>query len=198
MVVFLNGAFGIGKTTVARCLRGRLPGSAIYDPELAGLVLRRLPSWIPLEGRGTDDFQDLAAWRRASVLGIRAVRALRRTVIVPMALSQIDYLHELVRGARRFDVDVRHFCLVAPLPVVLERIARRGGGLAPGALGWQVRRAKECCAAHASAEFAEHVPAADLTPEQIAAEIAARLSGRGLAKPVDPLHSALPTGERGR
>jgi hypothetical protein len=158
-------------------LRRRLPGSAIYDPELAGLVLRRLPSWVPLEGRGTDDFQDLAAWRRATVLGIRAVRALRRTVIVPMAFSRLDSLHEILHGVRRFDDDVRHFCLVAPLPVVLERIARRGGSLAPAALAWQARRAQECCAAHGSAGFAEHVPAADQTPEQIASRITARLSG---------------------
>lgn len=196
MVVFLNGAFGIGKTSVARRLRRQLPGSAIYDPELAGLVLRRLPSWIPLEGRGTDDFQDLAAWRRASVLGIRAVRALRRTVIVPMAFSRLDYLHEVLQGVGRFDAEVRHFCLVAPLPVVLERIARRGGDLAQ--LGWQLRRAGECCAAHGSAGFAEHVSAEDGTPDQIAAEIAARISGRGLARPADPLHSPTSTGEPGR
>lgn len=198
MVVFLNGAFGIGKTTVARCLRGRLPGSAIYDPELAGLVLRRLPSWVPLEGRGTDDFQDLAVWRRASVLGIRAARALRRTVIVPMAFSRLDYLREVLDGVRRFDAELRHFCLVAPLPVVLERVGRRGQRLSPAALAWQVRRAEECCAAHGSAEFAEHVPAAEQTPDQIASRIAARLSGRGPRAAGGSPTLGSSNGERGR
>jgi chloramphenicol 3-O-phosphotransferase len=177
MVVFVNGAFGIGKTSVARRLRRELPGSAIFDPELVGLVLRRLPSFVPLQGRGTGDFQDLASWRRISLLGIRGVRALRRIVIVPMAFSRLDYLHELLRGAARFDADVRHFCLVAPLPIVLERLAKRGGDLADPALAWQVRRAEECCVAHRSAEYAEPIEASDRTPEQLAAEIAARIAG---------------------
>ena len=34
MIVFLNGAFGIGKTSVARQLRRQIAGSAIFDPEL--------------------------------------------------------------------------------------------------------------------------------------------------------------------
>ena len=92
MVVFLDGAFGIGKTTVARRLRALLPGSAIFDPEWVGLVLRRLPRAISLAGRGTDDFQDLPLWRRGSVLGIRAARAVRDPVIVPMAFSNRAYL----------------------------------------------------------------------------------------------------------
>jgi predicted kinase len=176
MVVLLNGAFGIGKTTVARRLRRLLPGSALFDPELAGLVLRRLPRWIPLEGGGTDDFQDLAAWRRSAVLGIRAVRSLRPTVIVPMAFSRLDYLREIARGAGRCDADVRCFCLVAPLPVVLERLAARGGDLAQASLAWQVRRAGECCAAHRSAEFGERVSAAGRSADEIAADLAARIT----------------------
>jgi hypothetical protein len=177
MVVFLNGAFGIGKTTVARRVRRLVPGSAVFDPELVGLVLRRLPGWLELEGRGTDDFQDLAAWRRTSILGIRALRAVRRTVIVPMALSRLDYLSELRRGVERFEPEVRHFCLVAPLPVVLERLARRGGDLSHPSMAWQVRRAEECCTAHRAAAYTEHIQAAERTPGQIAAELAARIAG---------------------
>jgi len=41
MVILINGAFGIGKTTVARALSRRIPGSVICDPELIGFVLQR-------------------------------------------------------------------------------------------------------------------------------------------------------------
>lgn len=172
MIVFLNGAFGIGKTTVARLLRARLPGSACYDPEWIGIALQRLPGWVPLEGRGTDDFQDLALWRRATIAGIRATRAARRTVIVPMAVSNLAHLDEIRRGVARFDPAVRHFCLVAPLPVVLHRQSVRGGGHMHA---WQVRRARECCAAHEDAAFAEPVDA-EQSANEIAAAIARRLS----------------------
>jgi hypothetical protein len=150
-------------------------GSAVFDPEIVGLVLQRMPAWIPLAGRGTDDFQDLALWRRLSVLGIRAARAVHRTVVVPMAFSNLAYLGELTCGVAKFDASVRHFCLIAPLSVVLERLAKRGGDLAHPSLAWQVRRARECCAAHQAAEFGEHIRADDRTPAQIASVIAARL-----------------------
>jgi hypothetical protein len=169
LIVFVNGAFGIGKTTVAARLRERVPGSAIFDPERLGYVLRRLPGWVPLEGRGTDDYQDLPLWRRGSVRGIRLVRAFRPVVIVPMAFSNPGTLQEFVSGVRRFDPAVRHFCLTAPLAVVRERLERRGP------TEWMLRRAAECCAAHRSAEFSEHIATERLTAEQVAAEIEARM-----------------------
>ena len=44
MYVLINGAFGIGKSAVARELRTLLPGSVIFDPEWPGYALRRVPS----------------------------------------------------------------------------------------------------------------------------------------------------------
>jgi hypothetical protein len=178
VIVFLNGAFGIGKTSVANHLRRRLPDSAIFDPEHVGFVLQRLPRWVPLAGRGTDDFQDLPLWRRASVRGIALVRRFRGTVLVPMAFTNLAYLDELLSGARVADPCVRHFCLTAPLDVVERRLAGRGGVTA-----WQRRRAAECCAAHGDAAFAEHVETARRTADEVAGEIASRLrampAGRG-------------------
>jgi hypothetical protein len=63
MFISINGAFGIGKSTVARELRSLLPQSAIFDPEWVGLALQRMP------GPRISDFQDLASWRRLTVIG---------------------------------------------------------------------------------------------------------------------------------
>jgi hypothetical protein len=176
VIVFINGAFGIGKSTVASSLRRRLPRSAIFDPELVGFVLRPLPAWVPLAGRGTGDFQDMPSWRRFSILGIRAARAVRENVIVPMAFSNLAYLEQFLRGVERFDPVVRHFCLVAPLPVVLGRLAKRGADLADRDGVWQIRRARECCDAHQKREFAQHVSAEHRDPGEIASEIVDRIS----------------------
>lgn len=54
-MIFINGTFGVGKTTVARLLAQRLPRSMIYDPELLGVVLQRLSRPF----KRIDDFQDL-------------------------------------------------------------------------------------------------------------------------------------------
>ena len=101
MIVAINGSFGVGKTTVAKLLCKRLPGSVKYDPEWAGLILIRLPKWIGLEGSGTDDFQNIGLWRRSAVAGVRLFRRLASgPVIVPMTFSRRDYFDEVVTGIR--------------------------------------------------------------------------------------------------
>lgn len=168
MVILINGAFGIGKTTTARSLKCKLPGSVIFDPELIGLALQRSRRML---GRPVDDFQDLPSWRRLFVLGVRAAAAIRQNVIVPMAFSNLSYLHEVREGLARFAPEVRHFCLVAPVDVVNERIRLRGGGSNDRDLQWQYRRAAECCAVHSNAEFAEQIAVGDKTADQIAEQL---------------------------
>lgn len=45
MIIWINGAFGSGKTQTAYELHRRLDGSYVYDPENAGYFIREnLPS----------------------------------------------------------------------------------------------------------------------------------------------------------
>ena len=164
MILLLNGAFGIGKTTVARALVARLPRAVLFDPELIGIALQRTAR---LAGRRVDDFQDLKAWRRLTIAALRAARLFRPNIVVPMAFTNPSYLQEIRTGISRFEPRVLHFCLVAPVEVVHERLRRRGDG---PAAAWAYRRAAECCSVHAGDEFAEHV-AADCDPESIAEEL---------------------------
>jgi FAD/FMN-containing dehydrogenase len=161
VIVLVNGAFGIGKTTVARLLARRKSSSAL--PISSGLN-----STAP-RIRRVDDFQDLRAWRTLTVLALRLIRLVRAIVIVPMAFARLDYLDEIRRGAARFDDDVRHFCLVAPLEVVLARQLHRDAHARD--LDWQIAHATACCLAHERAEFAVHVDAATRTPEELAEEL---------------------------
>lgn len=180
--MLLNGAFGIGKTTAARALVGRVSGAVLFDPEHVGFVLRRIPRPA---GRRPADYQDLASWRRLTVRGASLVRHLRPLVVMPMAFDRTEILGEIRDGLRRCDPDVRHLCLTAPLEVVEGRIARRGDRDARRA--WVRRRAAECCAAHAGDAFAERVPTEGRTAEQVVDELVRRLLR------VEPL-AALPGG----
>ena len=170
MIVFLNGAFGIGKTTVARALVAQIPRCTIYDPEPIGIALQRLAR---IAGRKVSDFQDFRMWRRLTVAAIRFKRRLRPNVIVPMTFSNIDYLDEIRSHLMRFDARVLHFCLVAPVDVVNERLARRK--LPPEDQAWQLRRAAECCAVHGEPRFAVQVNATR-SVARIAEEIRGKLS----------------------
>ena len=140
--MFVNGAFGVGKTSVARVLAKRLPRAFVYDPELLGIALQRVTH--------VADFQDLRVWRRLTTLAIRIAHRLRANVIVPMAFSNVDYLNEI-----RAPLQSIHVCLVAPLDVVQQRIRTRNHRDEE----WQSRRAAECCDAHRDAAFAIHVDA---------------------------------------
>ena len=165
----LNGAFGIGKTTTARALRARLPRAILFDPELIGLALQRTAR---LAGRSVEDFQDLRAWRRLTIAGLRTARLWAPTVIVPMAISNSGYLAELRQGILRFEPRLLHFCLVAPVETVHDRLRSRGAD--PSRHGWQFRRASECCAVHGKDEFAIQIDATRRTPDDIAADLVSR------------------------
>ena len=176
MVVLVNGSFGVGKTTVARLLRGALRGSAVYDPECAGLALMWLAKLSRRKGPGAEDFQHFKLWRKSAVAGVRAFRALARDpVIVPMTFSHRPYFDEVVAGIRRFDSEVRVFCLKASLPTVKERLAGRGDKTDGPDAEWMARRIVECAEAHRDPHFGEPVNTEDRPAAAVAQDILKRL-----------------------
>ena len=176
MIVLINGSFGVGKTTIANLLRAALPGSAIYDPEWAGLGLMRLPGWVGLQGSGTDDFQDIAWWRKSAVVGPRLFRLfVTGPVIVPMTFSRRAYFDEVVEGLRACDPELRVFCLRASLPTVKNRLLTRGAKLKEAEAAWLARRIVECADALRDPHFGEPIDTEDRTAREVAAQIAMSL-----------------------
>ena len=96
MIIFINGPFGIGKTTTAQLLVERLPHAMVYDPEVMGNYLQYLLKTID----PVDDFQDYVLWR---TLTVEVARLLRTTygqsLIVPMTVTRPDYYDAIVHGS---------------------------------------------------------------------------------------------------
>ena len=98
MIVVVNGTFGVGKTTVAERLVGRLPGSLLFDAELVGSFLRRIVT--PIENPA--DFQDLALWRSLTVTIARDLRATYGcALIMPMTIAHPDISVRLSAASAR-------------------------------------------------------------------------------------------------
>lgn len=176
MIVVLNGSFGVGKTTIARRLREVLRGSVVFDPEWAGVGLMRVPGWVGLRGAGTDDFQDIALWRKSAVVGARLFRFFARgPLIVPMTFTCRAYFDEVVEGLRRCDPELRVYCLRASLPTVQKRLEARGTKSTGPEAEWLARRIAECAEAHRDPHFGEPIATEARDAREVAAELVRRL-----------------------
>ncbi|MCT2591364.1 NUDIX domain-containing protein [Streptomyces sp. N2-109] len=133
MIVWLNGAFGAGKTTAAYELLDLIPGSTLYDPELLGAGLRVM---LPKERLGqVDDFQDLPAWRRlVADTAAALLTEIPGPLIAPMTLLRQEYRDEIFGALASRRVPVRHVLLHVEETILRRRIgtrAEREGGSSP-------------------------------------------------------------------
>ena len=168
-VIWVNGAFGVGKTTIAELLVERIEGTTLIDPELVGGLLRVL---VPADWQA-EDFQDMPLWRSMTGEAIAGlVSGGRGPLVIPMTVVRHDYFDELVGALRRGGVDVRHFTLLASAETIFSRIDARDGDGTPWARG----RVAYCVAALADPRFAEHVDADARESADIAADIVGRLA----------------------
>ncbi|MCI8573523.1 MAG: AAA family ATPase [Oscillibacter sp.] len=121
MIIWLNGAFGSGKTQTAYELNRRLQNSYVYDPEEAGFFIRdNLPGDIK-----KSDFQDYPLWREFNSGMIRYISEnYDGHIIIPMTVTNKQYYQEIIQpiSAKR---PVRHFILYASKKTLLKRLASR-------------------------------------------------------------------------
>jgi hypothetical protein len=82
MIIWLNGPFGAGKTTLAAKLRERRPDLLLFDPEEIGYVVK---ATVPPAESG--DYQDLPLWRGLTLAALAELRRhYRQDIVVPMTL----------------------------------------------------------------------------------------------------------------
>lgn len=118
MIVWLNGAFGAGKTTTAHRLPALVPGSRLFDPETVGYMLG--PN---LADRPVSDFQDWPPWRPlVTATAIELARYTSQHLIAPQTVLVRDYLEEIFTGLRAAGLAVFHVLLDAGEDVLRRRI----------------------------------------------------------------------------
>lgn len=117
MIVWINGPFGGGKTTVARQLCERLPDALYVDPEYVGYLLKTFVE-VP-----TGDFQDLPLWRHLVVETVYGLHAGHDgPLVAPMSLLDAGYRAEVIGGLRARGARVAQVVLSVPEPLLRARI----------------------------------------------------------------------------
>jgi predicted kinase len=174
VIIWINGAFGAGKTTLAEELHRRLPDAVMFDPEDVGHMLWK---WLRPEG----DFQHLPSWRElvvATALSLRKHHA--DTLIVPMTLLRDGYRAEILGGLAAAGEEVLHVFLDLDAGVLRQRLTDRV--IAPDDPEAD-QQAREFCLSHVDAAVAAAarqptgtimLRSDKLTPAELADEVLAR------------------------
>lgn len=199
MIVWINGAFGAGKTSTARELVDLIPNSTLYDPELTGGLLDLL---LPKKRREeVDDFQDLPMWRRMVVDTAAALLAeVGGVLVVPMTLIRQEYRDEIFGGLAARRIEVRHVVLTPEETILRARLDSRAAGEddpegAERARLWCHARIEPFRAALGwLAADAYAVDNSLLTPAETAEAVAEAVHA-GLAAPCGIVQTPEPTGE---
>ena len=122
MIIWLNGAFGSGKTTCAFELNRRIPNSFVYDPENIGFFIRKnLPVKL-----FKPNFQDYEQWRNFNYEMLKKIYCeYNGTIIVPMTIINTDYYNEIIQQLINNGVVLKHYILYANKDTILKRLNKR-------------------------------------------------------------------------
>ena len=120
MIVWLNGAFGMGKTSTANAIAERSASRLrIFDPEWVGFMLR-----ANLEDLPFDDFQDLPPWRSLVPRVAFEITSLTNDDLLAVQTVLVEsYWTEIRSGFERLGTDVVHVVLDCDEDALRARIA---------------------------------------------------------------------------
>lgn len=107
MIIWINGSFGIGKTSTAELIKNELDKSIIYDPEEIGGFLSNMFN------HEKEDFQDYELWRILNSDILKYMCSVYEIVIVPMTITNKIYYDEIINQLKTSGVEIKHFILNA-------------------------------------------------------------------------------------
>lgn len=165
MIIMINGAFGVGKTTTAQALHKELANSMIYDPELVGGMLRHvLPNDIKRTEATTGDFQDFVLWKELTVeMARRLVQHYQLHLIVPMTIRKPEYFDYIYNGFKSIDEHTYHFCLTASKETIHKRLKERGEQEG----NWCFQQTDKCLDAYEKYNFGREIDTESVSVETI-------------------------------
>lgn len=118
MILWINGPFGSGKTTLANNIKSKVPNSILFDPEeIGGLIHKIVP------GAKSKEFQEYDVWSDLVIRGIRGLKEeFNLPIIVPMTLVDPKNNDKIFNGLSCEEIEFRHIFLEIDENTLSERI----------------------------------------------------------------------------
>jgi hypothetical protein len=167
VIIWLNGTFGVGKTTTAALVRERSTRLRLFDPESVGYMLR--PNLID---HPVTDFRHWESWRVLTpMVADELIRFSGQSLVAAQTVLEENYWDELAKGLFERGHQVFHVLLEADDATVRSRI--EGDQLEAFAIPWRLDHlTKYARSRHWMARRADLVlDTTNLTPQQAAGRI---------------------------
>ncbi len=164
MIIWINGAFGSGKTQTAYELHRRIKNSYVYDPENIGFFIR---DNVPHELKN-GDFQNYCLWRTFNFDMLSYIaKNYDGIIIVPMTITNRQYYDEII-GELLKKFTIRHFILSAKKETILKRLGRRF----ETKNSWAAQQIDRCIEAFSTSITEIKIQTDDMTIDEVIQEIA--------------------------
>lgn len=148
MIIWINGAYGVGKTHTAYELHRRLANSFIFDPELVGFLLNKC---LP-DGQEYADFESMPLWRQHVKDILVHCHKKADVIIVPMTIIDKETFEFIIGGLSEEGIKVKHYTLMADKDTIEKRLARRGDKDA-----WNYKQIDRCLKSLTNTIFTHHI-----------------------------------------
>lgn len=169
MIIWVNGAFGSGKTQTSNELHRRIPDSIIYDPENIGYFIQKhMPKSI-----AHSDFQNYTMWREFNYSILKYFdKEYIGIIIVPMTIVDPTIFNEIIGKLRKNGETVHHFTLSTSADTLHKRLRSRG----EGKNSWAAQQIDRCVSGLSDDTFQHHINTDNKSIETVAETIAAFLN----------------------
>jgi hypothetical protein len=163
MIIWINGAFGVGKTHTAYELHRRYSNSFIFDPEKVGYFLRK---YLP-KTEEYDDFQKIPLWRQQVRENLIYCDKKFSIVIVPMTIIDDEIFDYIIGGLINEGIELKHFALLADKSTIEKRLIKRGDKNA-----WNFKQVTKCLNSLSKEKYGEHIDTQSLDIDTVVEKIA--------------------------
>lgn len=167
MIYWLNGAYGVGKTTVAEALQPQLHNAHIFDPELIGNGIRdNYPANLFRE-----TFEEYPLWLETNYRLLKDLyERYEGDIVVPMTLLREGSYAAIIQRLLDEGIPMKYVYLDADEATLKHRMIDSGREEPDS---WCVRHIPACLAVQTADTHAIHIDTVGRTPEDISQEIAA-------------------------